>query len=230
MSARTGAGADAAAEGAASGPATDAERATTRRLLVCGAAAGPLYLTVGLGQALTREGFDMRRHALSVLSNGDLGWIQIANFLVAGVLVIAGAVGVRRRIDAGRGGTWGPILLGLYGIGLIGSGIFVADPAPGFPPGTAPPQSMTQSGLLHFVFGAVAFYALIAAGLVFARRFLGEGERGWAGYSIATSIGFFAAFAAVASGSTSSAVLIAFYVAVTWIWVWHASVSIKLMA
>ena len=229
MSTRVGARADAEVGAAASEAMTDAAGTTTRRLLVCGGAAGPLYLTVGLAQALTREGFDMRRHALSVLSNGDLGWIQIVNFLVAGVLVIAGAVGVRRRLQPGRGGTWGPILLGLYGIGLIGSGLFVADPAPGFPPATPPPESMTQSGLLHFVSGAVAFYALIAAGLVLARRFLDEGERGWAGYSLATSIGFFAAFAAVASGSTSSAVLIALYLAVTWIWIWHASVSVKLM-
>lgn len=39
---------------------------------------------------LTGEGFDMRRHALSLLSNGDLGWIQVA-ISRSGVPVIAGA-------------------------------------------------------------------------------------------------------------------------------------------
>ncbi|HSH46077.1 MAG TPA: DUF998 domain-containing protein, partial [Longimicrobiales bacterium] len=192
-------------------------------------AAGPLYMVVGLAQAFTREGFDMRRHALSLLSNGDLGWIQITSFMVTGALVIAGALGVRRRLHPGRGGTWAPILLGLYGAGLIGSGIFVADPGAGFPPGTVPPPTMTTSGLLHFVFGGLGFYALIAAGLVFARRFRALGQRGWALYSVLTSVGFFAAFAVIASGSTSSAAIVMFYVAVAWVWAWHAGVSARLM-
>jgi hypothetical protein len=28
------------------------------------------------------SGFDIRQHALSLLNNGELGWIQIANFAV----------------------------------------------------------------------------------------------------------------------------------------------------
>jgi hypothetical protein len=46
---------------------------------------------VGSAQVVTRDGFDVRRHALSHLSNGTLGWIQIGNFLLSGALVIAGA-------------------------------------------------------------------------------------------------------------------------------------------
>jgi Protein of unknown function (DUF998) len=41
-------------------------------------------------QMLVRDGFDIRRHALSLLTNGDLGWIQILNFVLTGLLVIAG--------------------------------------------------------------------------------------------------------------------------------------------
>jgi hypothetical protein len=52
----------------------------TARLLTLGAAAGPFYILVGLLQTLIREGFDPRRHPLSVLANGELGWIQVANF------------------------------------------------------------------------------------------------------------------------------------------------------
>ena len=40
-------------------------------LLTCGALAGPLYVTLGLLQILFREGFDIRRHALSLMSNGE---------------------------------------------------------------------------------------------------------------------------------------------------------------
>jgi hypothetical membrane protein len=86
---------------------------TTRGLLACGVAAGPLYVLVGLLQVLTRDRFDVRRHALSLLANGDLGWMQVANFLVTGVLVLAGAWGVRTALRGQRAGTWGPILLAI---------------------------------------------------------------------------------------------------------------------
>jgi hypothetical protein len=205
-----------------------ASHRSTRTLLAGGASAGPLYITVGLGQILLRDGFDMRRHALSLMSNGAPGWIQIANFLLCGVLVIAGAIGVRRVLYPGRAGTWGPILLAGYGVGLIGAGIFVADPALGFPPGTALGGStMSRHGLLHFVFGAIGFYSLIAACLVFARRFLGEGQRGWAAYSIVTALGFFIAFAAIASGPASPAVMLSFYAAIAWIWGWHTLLMLR---
>src|SRR5688572_25237728 len=78
----------------------------TRALLAGGVIAGPLYLTVGLAQALTRPGFDLSRHALSLLSNGDLGWIHVTNLIVSGLLVIGAAVGLRRSLTAGRARTW----------------------------------------------------------------------------------------------------------------------------
>lgn len=109
-------------------PAPAPTEPLTRTLLTCGLAAGPLYIVLGTGQALMRDGFDVRRHALSLLGNGELGWIQAGNFLLSGALVIAGALGVRRLLRGTRGGTWGPVLLAVYGLGLIGAGIFTADP------------------------------------------------------------------------------------------------------
>jgi hypothetical protein len=50
----------------------------TRALLVCGIVAGPFFTIVGLTQAFTRPGFDLTRHALSLLSNGDLGGFRSA--------------------------------------------------------------------------------------------------------------------------------------------------------
>jgi len=76
---------------------------------------------------LTRPGFDIRRHAVSQLSLGDLGWVQITNFILSGLLVIACAVGMRRALHEGRAGTWGPLLVGAYGLGLVAAGVFVAD-------------------------------------------------------------------------------------------------------
>jgi hypothetical membrane protein len=201
--------------------------AATRRLLSAGIIAGPLYLVVGYAQALTRDGFDMSRHALSLLSNGEYGWIQTGNFLVCGGLVLAGALGLRFALAGSRAGTWGPILMALYGVGLLGAGIFAADPGAGFPPGTPAPATMTRAGLLHFVFGGLGFYALIAACFVFARRHASRGEKGWLAYAVVTGLLFAASFGAIASGSTSSATIIAFYAAVTWIWLWHAAVHYR---
>jgi hypothetical protein len=202
----------------------------TRALLVAGIIAGPLYLVVGIGQALTREGFDMRQHALSLLSNGRLGWIQIANFLGSGLLVIGGALGLRRALQGHRGGTWGPILLGIYGVGLIGAGIFVADPGLGFPPGTPKTSSgLSRSGLLHFAFGGIGFYGIIAACFVFARRFHSLGRVGWTVFCVLTGVLFFLSFAAIASGSKAAVTILGFYGAVAWLWGWHSALLARVL-
>jgi hypothetical membrane protein len=171
----------------------------TRVLLAGGVVAGPLFIMVGLLQAFTREGFDLRRHPLSLLSNGDLGWIQIANFVVTGLLFTAAAVGMRQVLHPGRGGTWGPLLVGAVGVGMIAAGVFVADPADGFPPGTplGRPDTLSWHSGLHFLVAGLAYLSLIAASLVFARRFAGLGQRGWAWYSLVTGVVFLAAWLAL---------------------------------
>src|SRR3712207_6625287 len=80
----------------------------TSALLTGGIIAGPLYVAVSLAQALTRDGFVLTRHAWSVLANGNLGWIQIANFLLAGTLFVGFAIGLRRAWPAGPGHVWAP--------------------------------------------------------------------------------------------------------------------------
>jgi len=192
----------------------------TKLLLVAGVIAGPIYLIVGVAQALTRPGFDIARHDLSLLSNGDLGWIQITNFLVAGLLVIAGAVGMRRTLD-GRGKIWGSLLVGVYGLSLIGAGVFRADPAMGFPLGTSEDaMTISNHGLLHFITGGIGFLALIAACFVFARHFTSLHQRGWAAYSMLTGVIFFASFIGIASGSGNGWTLLGFWIGVVLAWTW----------
>jgi hypothetical protein len=202
----------------------------TRALLACGVVAGPLYVVVGLIQMLIRDGFDIRRHALSLLSNGELGWIQISNFLLSGLLVIAGAAGMRRVLRGSWGGRWGPPLIGVYGLGLIGAGLFRADPALGFPPGLPSGDYGTVSwhGMLHFVSGGIGFLALIAACFVFARRFAAIKQRGWAIYSLVTGVLFFVAFVGIASGSKGAGVSVAFAMAVVLGWAWISAMMARL--
>ena len=204
-------------------------RSTTTALLACGVVAGPLYVAVGLIEILIRPGFDVTRHELSLMSLGDLGWIQIANFLVTGLLVIAGAIGMRRVLRPGRGGTWGPLLIGIYGIGLISAGVFVPDPMNGFPPGAATPSAISGHAILHFVSAAVGFLGLIAGCFVFARRFSALNEAGWAAYSVITGVLFLGAFVGIASGSKQAALVLAFYVAVLIGWAWISAIAAKLL-
>ena len=215
---------------------TSSDAKLTRVLLLCGVVAGPLYVIVGVIEMLTRPGFDPTRHDLSLMSNGDWGWIHISLLILTGLLTIAGAVGMRRVLRGGRGGTWGPILLGIYGLGLIGAGFFTADPALGFPPGTpANAHAVSWHGLLHFICGGIGFLGLIAACFVFARRFAARRQRGWVAYCVATGVIYLAAFAGIAVGSNSvgvimTIVILAFSVAVVLGWAWVSAMAVKLLS
>jgi hypothetical protein len=160
-----------------------------RNLLVCGIVAGPLFVIASLAQALTRTGFDLGRHPISLLSLGYPGWVQIANFVVSGVLYMAGAVGIRESLRPGRGSTWGPLLVVVAGVGLIVAGVFTTDAGAGFPPG-APVGAPTMSwhGVLHEVGFGLSFMGAIGACGVFARRYAALGRRGWAVAAVATVV------------------------------------------
>jgi hypothetical membrane protein len=202
----------------------------TRSLLGYGILAGPFYVAVVLAQAFTRPGFDLLHDDASLLANGDLGWIQVANFVITGAFVIAFSVGLTRALGAGPAAVWAPRLIALYGFGLIVAGIFVADPMNGFPAGTPAgrPDAISTHGILHIVAAAIGFLGLIAACVVMARRFAFERRRGWMVFSILTGALFLAAFAGVASGSGSAAVVLAFWGALILAWSWMAAVALNL--
>ncbi len=176
---------------------------TTRLLLAGGAIGPPLFTAAYLVEGATRPGYDALRMAASSLSLSDQGWTQIISFIVCGSLILGFAVGLRHILNGGRGATWGPVLVGAVGAGLILAGVFVTDPALGYPPGTPPGPAVhtTLHGALHWVLGGfVVFGSLPAACFVFARRWASDPQRkGWAAYSVLTGllvIGFFVAFAA----------------------------------
>lgn len=212
------------------GTAASARATVTRVLLRGGIIAGPLYLLVGLVQAFTRPGFDLTRHPLSLLSNGDLGWIQVSNLAVSGLLVIGAALGIRRALPRGVGRSWGPFLIGIYGVSLIGAAIFKADPALGFPVGTpATAKTVTIQGILHFVSGGIGFLALIAACFVFARRFARLQQTGWSRFSAITGVVFFAAFFGIAAGAGNPWTILGFWIGVVLAWAWLSALAVRLL-
>lgn len=56
--------------------------------LRCGIAAGVLVPVVILADGATRPGYSLRRHGASHLGTGDLGWLQTANFVLGGLLLL----------------------------------------------------------------------------------------------------------------------------------------------
>ena len=188
-------------------------------LLACAAVAGPLYEVVFLVQAFTRPGFDVARHTGSLLSLGDLGWVQVATFVVSGLLLVAGAVGMR------------PVLLGLFALSFVAAGVSTPDPMGGFPPGTppGPPAGLSWHAGLHFLAGPVGFLALPAACPVLARRFAALGQRGWAVWSAATGVLVLGGFAAVGAAAGQAWATLAFVVAVALAWVWLSATALRLM-
>jgi hypothetical protein len=201
----------------------------TRSLLGWGAVAGPFYVIVSLAQALSRDGFELTRHQWSLLENGDLGWVQVANFLLTGVMLLAFSVGLRRALHGSAGGTWSPLLIGVFGLSLMVAGVFRADPALGFPPGTPPTGGAVSShGVVHFAAAGVGFLAVAASCFVLARRFSGQDDRRLAAWSRATGAVFLAGFLCVASGAGSVAANLAFTGAVVLVFGWLAAVALHL--
>ena len=192
----------------------------TRSLLGYGVLAGPFYVAVSLAQAATRDGFDIRRHAWSLLSNGSLGWIQITNFLLTGAMVVAFALGLRRAVP-GRAGA----LIAAFGVSLIGAGVFRADPGAGFPAGTPDASAISWHGMLHFMVGGIGFLCLTAACLLIGARYARAGRRGWAWFSRVTAVLFLAAFAGIASGSGTPAIILSFVAAVILVFTWMSCVA-----
>jgi MFS family permease len=160
-----------------------------RALLVCGVIAGPLFIVGFLIEGALKPDYDPVRHPVSSLALGPFGWTQTANFIIAGLLTLAFAVGLIRLPGARQ--KIGAILVAVWGVGLLGAGAFVTDPVSGYPPGTPPlPDEATTAGALHDQFSVAAFFALAAACFVLAG---GAGWR-WAVYSVLSGAAFLGAF------------------------------------
>ena len=188
-----------------------------------GVVAGPFYLTIGLAQALLRDGFDLARHSLSVLANGPGGWVQTANFVLTGAMVLAAASGFARVLGPKRrAAAW---FLAAYGVAIIGGAIFTADPVDGFPPGTPAgvPATISTSGLLHFVSGALGFLCLALSGFASASTLRRRGVAWLAWLSLFSGVivlvGFFGGIALGVLG---------IWIAVVVGWVWLAVMSLGL--
>lgn len=187
-----------------------ADRAITRRLLRCGAVAGPLFVATFVAAGATRADYDPLRHPVSSLALGPGGWVQSLNFTLAGGLYVAGSVGLARARTAGSPRT-GPVLIAAAAVGLLGAGAFLTDPVSGYPPGTpAAPISYSTSGALHDLLSVPTFLGLPAAALVYARHFRRSSEPGWSAYSAGTGAAMLTLTAAASAAFKQAPALVAY--------------------
>lgn len=206
-----------------------------KRLLICGAIAGPLFVITFLIEGATRADYNALRHPVSSLALGDFGWMQVANFIVAGLLMVVFSLGLWLALRPRRASIWGPLLVAVWGIGLLGAGIFLTDPVSGYPPGT--PDLLlnpTAHGALHDQFSLIGFLALTVACFVFSYRFARQGERGWALYSAVTGILFPVGIVLASAGFSQDQGLVTFggllqRVTVTIGWTWLTLLAIHLL-
>lgn len=197
----------------------------THALLRNGVMAGPIYLAAGIIQGLVRDGFDFARHPLSVLANGQSGWIQTATFIVTGVMVIAAAMGLARVLQPHKATSW---LLGVFGLSMVVAAAFRADPMDGFPPGTPEgmPTSISTRGMIHFIAGALGFTFLGVSGLVAARALSRRQASGLSKLSLASGIAVLLGF--FGGPALSSNPVIGIWVGVVVGWAWLAILSWEL--
>lgn len=96
----------------------------TKKLLISGIIAGPLFTLSWLIAGATREGYSPLRHPISSLSIGNLGWTQITTFLVVGTLLFGFAIALMRITKSQGVSVWGARIIALCAIGLIGAGLW----------------------------------------------------------------------------------------------------------
>src|ERR1017187_3806121 len=105
----------------------------TKTFLFCGAIACPIFFITALIGGAARTGYNSFLYPISSLLIGDLGWIQIINFIFTGILLLFFSYGMKKVFSSASVKFRAPLLIGLVGIGLTGAGIFSTDPVFGYP-------------------------------------------------------------------------------------------------
>lgn len=131
-----------------------------------------LFIVVFLINDVVKPDYDPVSAAVSEAELGSGGWLQIANFIVSGLLITASAVAVAKTVNRATG-----VLVALVGAGLALAGVFLSDPVP--------TDHATWHGMIHNVVGTISSAALIVACFVAARW---QATARWRWYSIAVGV------------------------------------------
>lgn len=210
------------------------DNSKTKVLLLCGPIGCIFFVILFLIEGATRPGYNPFRYPISSLSIGGLGWMQVTNFIITGILLFACAIGLRGALKNSIGKLMGPLMIGLVAIGLIGAGIFTTDPVFGYPEGQ--PLKLAQysiHGRLHDFFSIFVFACLPVACFIFCRRFRSMGKTGWAIYSALTGLAMPVSFVLAGMGFMQNPILVNFAgvfqrlcIIIGWTWITFIAVHL----
>ena len=96
--------------------------------------------------------------------------IQRINFMLVGFLIIVFAIGLHKGIAKGKGSIIGPLLVGIFGLSAVLSGIFSTDPI----------QPGSFSDNMHMLSSAIGSTAAIIGFFVISDRL--EKNSSWKGF------------------------------------------------
>lgn len=166
------------------------------RLLSCGILGGPLFVGTFGALGATRDPYEVRRDAVSLLAVGRRGWMQRANFVVVGALYAAAAAGLAGQPSRIVGSRASPVLLAGAGLGLIGSGVFVTDAGGERADGAANEEQLpSRAGVLHDLCALPIFLGIPVAAALSGQGFARHGDGVWARYSRGSAVVMAVSFA-----------------------------------
>lgn len=133
-----------------------------RFLAICGILAPIIFAIIVMIAGLLQPEYN---HLINFVSElGAVGApnaiIQRMNFVLVGILIVAFAFGLHRGIGKGKGSIIGPLLVAIFGLSAVVSGIFSTDPI----------QPGSFSDIMHSMSSAVGSTAAIIAFFIIPRR------------------------------------------------------------
>jgi hypothetical protein len=154
-------------------PHTTTLQATVERsrlhtfLLCCGIIGSALFAIVNFSFSAISANYDIARQPVGDLEIGKYGWIQSANFIVAGIFLCAFALGLRREMVKGPGAISIPALQIFLGLAMLLLGIFT-------------------HRIIHTPMIFVLFVSILGSFFIFSRRF--AMDKRWEHWSVYTNI------------------------------------------
>lgn len=130
------------------------------RILLLGGLAGPILFgtSVVVGASL-RPDYDHTMQVMSALGATDSANAFLMNgvgFIPTGILIVGFALALNRRGPRSLLAIVGGLLLGLFGFGIVGAGVYSCDPG-------CIGVGTTREAFVHIVVSVVAFLAAISA-------------------------------------------------------------------
>jgi hypothetical membrane protein len=161
-------------------PGLEGQRSLIAALAAAGIVAPLIFTAAALVQSLLRADHSLVAHPISALGARPSGWVQDANFVLCGALLVAYAIGLHLGVHPARLGVLGPALLVLGGVGVVLAGVFPAVDAS---------RAFSEEQVRHTVASYMAFLGTGIGFIVLSRRLVRDPRwRSLASYALASGI------------------------------------------